>query len=242
MNSPFEYSPLYYYKANDMLNNIKMLTTVIENIKSLLYGYTDNIHMIHNELLNSPRQKMDIIKSINMFKVIQQDFVYNMNSFITNKLSDNKDVISYAYHNLNLDNPNSIEDYWNNIHKIPSRRFTVVFDDETKLTVLSMPSIQINLDIDNRHFSMHYFDNLNNYHFELNSDKLNKVFKYLNSNNLENTEIACFNLILFYESIFNKDNNPRHDLNVLDHKLTLILHELNGVKQLINVRNKLLNI
>lgn len=241
MNSPFEYSNLFNYPSDDMIKNIDILINIFEKVKNLMYNYVDNIHKIHSELLNSPRRKIDINKSIDTFKVLQQDLFYNFNSLLSHKLTDRKNALSYSYHNFNVEDFNDIDDYWNNIYSIPYRRYTVNFKDSTKLSLLNAPSIQINLDTENRHFSMHYFDNLYDYKFEINSSRLERATKYLDNNNIENVDIALFNLLKFYESIFNKENKYSHDLNVLDNKFDLFLHDLKGTKKTILLRNTLIN-
>ena len=238
MNSTlFDFSPLYEYKVDDMLNNIKIMKKTFESIKLVINNFTNNVHDIHNNLLNSPRSRYDVMSSIDQFKAIQHDFISNVTSLALYKLSDDKDSINYSYHNKTSgDNIFSTSEYWALIHKIPFRTFTVLFNDSSKLSVLHTPSIQVNLDLNNRHFSLKYFTNKYNKEFEINSSNLSKVIKYVNDNDDENTEVAVYNLIRFYESIFNRTNVPDHDLHLLDSKLDLVIHELNRVEKLVKLR------
>ncbi len=237
--SPFEQLPLYHYKVNDMLYNIKIMKRVYKSINFLIYNYIDGIHNIHNILINSPRLNQDIIQSIENFKVIQHDFITNINVLAKHKFTDGKDAINFSYNNeTSNDITYSLNEYWQKIHKIPYRTFTIIFDDKTELVILNTPSIQINLDLNNRDFSLRYFTKEYDKLIELNSTYLSKVLKYINNNTLENTDIAISNLLKFYESIYNKTNIPNHDIHLLETKLDLILHELNGVEKLIKVRSK----
>lgn len=235
--SPFDYSPLYHYKAQDMLNNIKVMKKAYKSMKYIIYNFVDNVHNIHNTLINSPRLKQDVIKSIDQFKLMQHDFVSNITSLALHKFSDSKDAVNYSYNNITSgDEKYLCDEYWTKIHKLPHRTYTVLFEDGTKLAVLNTPSIQINLDLNNRHFSLKYFTDTYSKNFELNSSHLSKVIKYVNNNEIENSDIAIFNLLRFYESIYNRANIPNHALHILETKLDLILHELDGVEKLIKLR------
>ena len=239
-NCPFEYSPLYHYKVEDMLYNLDVMKKTFKSMKYVIYNFVENVHNIHNTLINSPRLKFDIIKSIDQFKVIQHDLVSNITSLALHKFNDSKDALNYSYNNVTSgDARYSMDEYWNQIHKVPFRTFTVMFDDGTKLSVLNTPSVQINLDLNNRHFSLKYFTESYNKEFEINSSYLSKVLRYVNNNEVENSDIATFNLLRFYESIYNRANIPNHDLHILETKLDLVIHEIEGVEKLIKLRKHL---
>ena len=239
-NCPFDYSPLYHYKVDDMLFNINVMKKSFKTLKYIIYNFVENVHDIHNTLINSSRLKFDVIKSIDQFKVVQHDFVTNLTGLASHKFSDNKDSLNYTYNNITSgDAKYSVNEYWAQIHKLLDRTYTVMFNDGTKLVVLNIPSIQVNLDLNNRHFTLKYFNNSYEKNFELNSSHLSKVLKYINVNDTENSDIAIFNLLRFYESIYNRANIPNHELHILETKIDLVLHELEGVEKLIKLRSNM---
>ena len=237
--SPFDYSPLYQYKVDDMLFNVNVMKKSFKSMKYVIYNYIDNVHEIHNNLINNARSMFDVNKAIGLFKVAQQDLVNNFTSLALHKLSDDKDMINYSYHNVSSGTAlYSMNEYWAQIYKIPKRGLTVLFDDETKLTVFNPPTIQINLDLNNRHFSLNYFTDTYSKKFQLNSYHLAKVLNYIDENEYENenADIAIFNLLKFFESIFDLKHIRNHPLQILEAKLDLVLHELEGVEKLIKLR------
>ena len=52
-NCPFDYSPLYHYKADDMIYNINVMKKSFKTFKYIIYNFIDNVHNIHNTLINS---------------------------------------------------------------------------------------------------------------------------------------------------------------------------------------------
>ena len=206
-NCPFDYSPLYHYKVDDMLYNIDVMKKSFKTFKYAIYNFIDNVHNIHNNLINGPKLKFDVIKSIEEFKVIQNDLVANITSLALHKFSDDKDALNYSYNNVSSGNEiYSVNQYWKQIHQVPHRTFTVMFNDGTKLAILNTPSIQLNLDLNNRHFTLKYFTSNYQGEFELNSSHLSKVIKYINNNDVENSDTAVYNLLRFYESIYKPIN------------------------------------
>ena len=235
--NPFEYSPLYQYRVNDMLFNINIMRQNFKKMKLIINNYIDEVHNIHYNFINSGKTITDITKAIDLFKVVQQDLITNFTGLALQRLSDDKYMINYSNHNISSGLASfSIDDYWSQIRTIPNRNMTVLFDDETKLVVLNPPSIQINLDLNNRHLSLNYFTNSYSKKFQLNSGHLSLVIKFIDDNEYENIDIARFNLLQFFQSIFDSKNITNHPFQILKAKINLVLHEMEGVEKLIKLR------
>jgi hypothetical protein len=235
--NPFEISPYYEYDIDNMLDNIALMKKTFKSYKFILNNFLDQIHSIYNELLISRRSIDDVLKSIEDFKVSQLDLISNFQALSTQKIYDGKNVINFANHEVSNDNY-KLYDYWNEIYPVPIREYTVKFYDGTKISILDIPTIQINLDVNNRFLSLQFLSMSFNKIFSINSNNLSKVIKYLDNNDMQNVDVAIFNLSRFFESILKaKDNdNEHHDIYELLSKFNNVLHDIRGAEKLLKLK------
>ena len=166
---PFKTSPFFEYDLSTMMNNISLLKKTFKSYKFITNNFLEEVHEIYNDFLSSARDLADIMKAIEDFKVSQINFISNFKSLSTKKFSDGRNNINFSNHESF-----ESEDCWKEIYPMPARDYCVKFEDGGKVSVLDIPSIQINVDNSNRSLSLQFI-----------SKSFNKVFTIIQINYLK---------------------------------------------------------